>query len=181
MISELFPAYFYKFKSKDECDVLIRPLTPNDENLILEFFYELSDETKYYRFLYWKSSISRKEVKQYTNIDYENNFTLGAVIEVKDKNGKLREKVIGVAQFFRDLTDYVVAEMAVVVIDEWQGKGCGSQLLKNLITIAKHKGIQWIIGLTLSQNDVVCNILKRFGHKIYIETSKGIISFKFRI
>ena len=91
-------------------------------------------------------------IKQYTNINYENIFALGAVIEAKDRDGNLREKLIGMSRFIRELADPAVAEMAVVVIDEWQGKGCGSQLLQNLIRIAKRKGIQWIRGFTLTQN-----------------------------
>ncbi|NVM53209.1 MAG: GNAT family N-acetyltransferase [Candidatus Helarchaeota archaeon] len=177
-----FPSdFFIKIKVKDGTEILLRPITPDDDELMLEGFYELSDETRYYRFLTWKQTMSREEVKQYTNIDYENNFALGAVIESGDEDGKIREKGIGVARFIRDPNDPTAAEMAVVVIDEWQGKGCGTQLLLNLIRIAKQKGIQWITGTTLTQNHKIFNVLKKSGYKIYFETSQEVTLFKFKI
>ncbi|MFX1293917.1 MAG: GNAT family N-acetyltransferase [Promethearchaeota archaeon] len=177
-----FPSnYFIKIILKDGTEVLFRPITSNDDDLLLEGFYELSDESRYYRFFCWKQDMSMEEVKQYTNIDYENNFALGAFIKIKDVDDKLREKGIGVARFIRDLQNPSTAEMAVVVIDNWQRKGCGSQLLLNLIRIAKQKGIQWVVGYTVPQNIKIFDMLRKSGYKIQFKTSEGITSFKFKI
>ena len=168
-----FPSdYFIDTKLKDDTKVLFRPITPNDDDLMLEGFYELSEESKYLRFFSWKREMSRKEIKKYTNIDYENNFALGAIIEVTGNDGKPREKGIGVARFVRDPQNPSAAEMAVVVIDEWQGKGCGSQLLLQLIRIAKQKGIQWVVGYTLPENRKVFDILRKSGYQFNLNTTK---------
>lgn len=114
-------------------------------------------------------------------MDYETNFALGAVIEVEDGIGKKREKIIGIARFIRDPNDPTCIEVAVVVTDKWQNKGCGSQLLKNLIGIAQQKNIERITGTLLQTNTRILNMLRKSGYKIHFESYQGILSFKFSI
>jgi len=178
---EILYDYFIKIELKDGTQAHLRPITPNDDDLMLEFFYECSEETRYLRFMTWKKSMSQEEVKMFTNIDNETNFALGSIIEFEEEEGIIRKKIIGVARFIRDPKDPSAAEMAVVVADKWQQKGCGSHLLLNLINIAKQKHIQWITGSLLTQNTTILNLLRKSGYKIDFESYQGLISFKFKI
>jgi len=126
--------------------ILLRPIKPTDEPLMRELFYSFSQETIYYRFFSYLTAMPHEKLKKFVNVDYENEMAIVATIK---KEGT--ERIIGVARYSRDKSTGF-AEFAIVVADEWQNKGVGSELFNYLIKVAKMKGIRGFIGYVLDTN-----------------------------
>jgi len=120
---------------KDGSNVLVRPIRHGDETFMSELFRSFSKETIYHRFFAMIADMSFEQLKYYVNVDYEERMAIVGVMKVED-----RERIVAVARY--DLNRPTnMAEVAVVVEDEWQNKGLGSYLLKYLAQIARSRGI----------------------------------------
>jgi len=115
---------------------LIRPIKPEDEPLMQEFFSMLSPETILFRFFQPIASISHDQMVRYCQIDYDREI---AIVVVINKDGK--ETIIGVGRL-TILPDAEGAEFATVVGDSWQGHGLGWQLMKRCLEIARFQGLK---------------------------------------
>jgi GNAT superfamily N-acetyltransferase len=145
---------------KDDSRLLVRPIRPGDETLMHELLYSFSKETIYHRFFALISDMSLEQLKYYVNVDYEERMAIVSVIEVED-----REKIIGVARYDLDrLTN--MAEVAVVVEDEWQNKGLGSYLLEYLAQIAKSRGISGFTAEVMPDNFRMLHLLNKTSRTI---------------
>jgi GNAT superfamily N-acetyltransferase len=112
---------------RDGTRALVRPIRPDDKQRLVDGLERLSPESRYRRFLRPVTSLSERELRYLTEIDYVNHFAWVAVAaDVEDQPG------LGVARYVRDPKDPEVAEAAVAVIDDYQGKGVGTVLLRML-------------------------------------------------
>ncbi len=119
----------------DGTRVEIRPIHENDVELERQFIEALSPSSRRFRFLDTMRSPSEALLKQMTAIDNTTDAAYVATIEVA---GETRE--IGVARFSAR-PDGHDCEFAVAVADEWQNKGLGTLLVKQLIDVARSRGI----------------------------------------
>src|SRR4051812_10344303 len=132
-------------RSYDLANVRIRPIRPTDGNALREGFARLSPESRWLRFLTVKKELSPAEVRYFTDIDHERHVALVAV-NATDGQG------LGVARYVRDTDDPDVADLAVTVVDEWQGRGLGTKLLHELSVRARSSGITRFSALTSVEN-----------------------------
>jgi len=128
--------YIDIFKLKDGPGVIIRPIRPEDEPMLEELLRNSSEETLMLRFFRKISAISHEELVRYCNIDYDRELSFVAVILTGNQ-----ERLIGEARISK-LPDQENAEMAVLVGDQWQGKGIGKELCTHCLKIAKELGIK---------------------------------------
>src|SRR6476619_2159467 len=110
---------------KDGSSVLVRRVTAADQGLFVDGFARLSDESRYRRFLAAKKRLSDDELAFFTELDHHGHEALGAVDPATGEG-------LGVARYVRDPARYEIAEAAVAVIDDWQGRGLGRVLLERL-------------------------------------------------
>lgn len=122
--------------------VWLRLLEPGDANLIRSFYWRLSTETIYRRFLSPIKPPANALLKRLVDVDHRDREALIAL----DERG-----IVGVARYG---TASVGAshEVAVVVADEWQGRGLGSLLLRRLAHIARARGITSFHATMLGDN-----------------------------
>ncbi len=120
----------------DGTRVQIRPIHENDVELERQFIEAMSPSSRRFRFLDTIRSPSEALLKQMTSIDHTTDAAFVATIEVA---GTTRE--IGVARFSAR-PDGHDCEFAVAVADEWQSKGLGTLLVKQLIEVARSRGIR---------------------------------------
>jgi acetyltransferase len=132
---------------KDGQKALLRPIKPEDENMWLEMFKTFSEETVRFRFFRIIKDTPHEVRTRYCNIDYDRE--IGIVAE-KEENGKKR--LLGVARLILDPSRNDEAEFALVVTDEWQRQGLGSEFLDYLIEIAKDKNLSKVNGVVLKDN-----------------------------
>ena len=143
---------------RDGSRALIRPIRADDKQALVDGLARLSSESRYRRFLRPVTSLNERELKYLTEIDYTNHFAWVAM--AIDQPG---EPGLGVARYIRDPLDPEVAEAAVAVVDDHQGKGVGSMLLRVLVAAAQENGIHTFRGWVLGDNVDILRPLERIG------------------
>jgi len=133
--------------------VLIRQVQSGDAPLLAEGFARLSAESRRLRFLMSKSNLTPAELRYFTEIDHHDHEALGALNPVDGRG-------LGVARYIRHAEDPAGAEVAVTVIDEWQRRGLGTELLNRLADRARQEGICHFTALVSSDNAGVQGLLR---------------------
>lgn len=146
--------YIEEARLNDGTKVQLRCIRPEDKALLVEGFKHLSEETKYRRFFTAKSGLSESELVFLTEVDGFSHFALGA--KVITKAGDMG---VGIARFIRNADDPDVAEPAIVIVDEEQGKGLGHILFLRLVAAARERGVKRFRCEILASNDPVRNLL----------------------
>ena len=134
------------FQAKDGSQVTIRPIKPEDVRMEQEFVKALSPESRYMRFMNTIREVSPAQMIRLTQIDYDREMAFVATI---DADGE--EKEIGVVRYATN-PDGESCEFAIVVADDWQGKGLARRLMGTLIDTASSAGLKYMHGDFLAEN-----------------------------
>jgi GNAT superfamily N-acetyltransferase len=126
--------------------VTIRPIRVADAQMEAEFIRRLSPQTKHYRFLGGVKELSISELTRLCDVDSRHSMAFIATIH---RDG--REMEIGVSRYAPN-SHSDVREIAVTVADEWQHKGLGTKLMKQLIQSAKCNGVKQLYSIDLADN-----------------------------
>jgi RimJ/RimL family protein N-acetyltransferase len=148
--------------------VVIRPVLPQDRELMVAFFLDLSADARCSRFMHPVSEPSSELLRQFTQVDYANHVALVAEIFVDG-----RETVIGEARYVR-AADPSLAEVSISVAEPWQGKGLAKLMLTKLECRAAAAGIRRIIGYTLATNEKMLSLARKAGFMIW-ESARGVM------
>ncbi|MCK0508306.1 bifunctional acetate--CoA ligase family protein/GNAT family N-acetyltransferase [Aromatoleum anaerobium] len=146
-----------KWTSVDGVEVTIRPIKPEDAELEVEFVRTLSAETKYYRFMNTMRELPPAMVARLTQIDYDREMAFLATIQ---EGGK--EVEIGVCRYAVN-PDGESCEFAIVVADAWQRHGLARKLMGILIETARNKGIMYMNGVFLANNERMLKFVQGLG------------------
>ncbi|PTD98100.1 bifunctional acetate--CoA ligase family protein/GNAT family N-acetyltransferase [Pseudothauera lacus] len=146
-----------KWTVPDGTAVTIRPIKPEDADLEVEFVRKLSPETKYFRFMNTMRELPPAMVARLTQIDYDREMAFLATVE---EDGK--EMEIGVCRYAVN-PDGESCEFAVVVADEWQHRGLARRLMGILIETARNKGLAYMNGVFLSNNERMLKFVQGLG------------------
>ncbi|HVN24245.1 MAG TPA: bifunctional acetate--CoA ligase family protein/GNAT family N-acetyltransferase [Syntrophorhabdales bacterium] len=144
----------------DGKDVVLRPIRPEDEPLEHELLTSLSDASMRTRFFTVIKDISHEMLVRFCNIDYEREIAI--VAEVRENE---RRKMIGIGRLIID-REFKSGEFAVLVHDNYHGKGLGYKLVDVLIGIGEEKGLQNIYGEVLTGNDKMLAVCRKLGFTI---------------
>ncbi len=139
---------------KDGTLVQLRPIHPIDGNQAENFRGKLSAESVYDRFLGYIPKISEKLVERLTNIDYSKEMAIVAEVHLEKE-----KEVIAVARIASDGSSS--ADFAVIIADDWQGKGLGITLTSYLIEVAKEMDFEKIYATVFTRNIGMLKILKQ--------------------
>lgn len=142
---------------RDGRAVSISPVTPASRPLLERAMSALSPETSRRRFFTVRYRLSAGELDALTILDGVDRFAVGAT--VCDAQGELEG--IGVARYVRSATAPDAAEVAVVVVDAYQGQGIGKTLLARLAAEARARGIVHCNGIVLPDNYPMLGLLAR--------------------
>jgi GNAT superfamily N-acetyltransferase len=138
---------------RDGSRVRLRPGRSSDRELLLRGFERLSPESRYRRFLMATPELRPDMVRYLTEVDHHDHE---AIIALEEKTGE----GLGVARYVRNRERPDVAEVAVTVIDDWQGRGLGTLLLEILSARAREEGIRSFTALMLATNDPMMDVLR---------------------
>ncbi len=141
----------------DGTRVLIRPVLPQDQELLATFFHDLSPDARCKRFLHPLTEPSSELLRRFTHVDYAEHVGLVAEIFV-DKC----ENVIGEARYVR-VAESSSAEVSVSVADPWQGNGLAKTMLAKLESCAATAGIRRLIAETLATNEKLLSLARHAG------------------
>jgi RimJ/RimL family protein N-acetyltransferase len=138
---------------RDGSKVLIRPVHSDDAPLLADGFARLSPESRRLRFLRTKNELTPAELRYFTDVDHHHHEALGAL----DRPGG---RGVGIARYVRDADDPHAADIAVTVVDDWQGRGLGTELLAQLSGRARAEGIHRFTALVSADNEAVAGLLR---------------------
>jgi RimJ/RimL family protein N-acetyltransferase len=138
---------------RDGSRVLIRPVQSADAPLLADGFARLSATSRWMRFLTPKKELSPAELRFLTDLDHHDHEALGA-LDHRDGRG------VGVARYVRQADDPWGADVAVTIVDEWQGRGLGTELLARLSDRAREENIQRFTALVAAENVAVAGLLR---------------------
>ncbi len=160
----------------DGTNIVIRPIRPEDAELEQAFVHELSEESRYFRFMNSIQELSQAMLVRFTQIDYSREIALIAVKESHGDEAAHQEVELGVARFATN-PDGESCEFAIVIADNMHGKGLGSKLMTALMDAARERGLKIMQGEVLAQNSHMLKLMKNLNFTI--EPSKEDDSIKF--
>jgi acetyltransferase len=143
----------------DGTEVLLRPIRPEDEPLEHEMLTTLSERTLRQRFLNPIKEITHDMLIRFCNIDYERQMAI--VAEIRDSEKK---RIVGIGRLTLE-PDLRSGQFAVLVHDDFHGRGLGYTLIDSMIGIAQDKSLEEIYGIVLSENDRMLNLCRKLGLK----------------
>lgn len=162
--------YISECTTKNDHVILLRPIRPEDEPRMVAFHEKLSEVSVYFRYL---QSISINQRTDHNNllrncfIDYDREIAIVG----EDKKSK---NIVGVARLRKSIGRND-ARIAIIVTDEFQGQGLGSELAKKLIQVARAEKLSMIRADVLKENKNGISMLINLGFKIRVSDQPDII------
>jgi acetyltransferase len=158
--------YVENWKLPDGADVLIRPIRPEDEPMIARFHEHLSERSVYLRFFHLidlERRVSHDRLIRTCFNDYDRDMALvvvhgDAILAV----GRLRK------------IDAADAELAVLITDEYQGRGLGTELSRRLVEIARAEKMQRVIAEILAENIHMQRVCRELGFRMDQHSDGGV-------
>lgn len=144
---------------RDGTLVSIRPIRPDDAPRLQALLTRLLPASIYLRFLEYRKALSDQEARSLAEVDYHNRMAFVAFVEQGPE-----ERIIGVARYA--VVESAVpcsAEAAIVVEDEYQGRGLGTILLKRLVSYARENGVHSFWATVHRNNAQILRFIKRSG------------------
>jgi acetyltransferase len=140
--------------------VRIRPIHPDDREREADFVRRLSPAARYFRFHSALRELTPQMLERFTQVDYPDNMALVALVD-----GPAGEEQVGVARYVRE-PGTGTAEIAIVVADDWQGRGIATRLLTDLRDVARRAGITHLVASVLRENGRMLELVRRLGFSL---------------
>lgn len=147
----------------DGTAITIRPIRPEDARIEAEFVRNLSEESRYYRFMDTLRELSPQMLSHFTRVDYDRHM---AFIAVSGEGAQ--ETEIAVARYIA-AGDGTSCEFAIVVADAWQRKGVGTLLMRTLIETARARGLRMMFGEVMTGNHKMLELMQHLGFQLKLE------------
>lgn len=138
-------------------EVLIRPIRATDKHLLAEGFQRLSPEARFARFFAPVVRLNESDLAYLTEVDHRKHE---ALVAIDPDEGDL----VGVARYIRT-SPYRdrEAEVAIVIADNWRGKGLGKALLSRLAIRAREEGVTHFLAVILAENENATDLFENFA------------------
>jgi RimJ/RimL family protein N-acetyltransferase len=91
------------------------------------------------------------------------------------------DRAIGLPPLNATLASANEAELAIVISDDWQGKGLGTKLVGDLLTIGRTEGLKRVIGYILPENYVMQRIFRKLGFEVRYDTSRDVFRIEIEL
>ncbi len=157
---------------RDGGGVRIRPIRPDDGDLVKAFFERLGPESRYYRFFQVKHTLEPEELEHFTNVDYDDRMALVALHE---------GEMVAVGRYDRERGHTDRAEVAFAVVDDQQGRGLGTRLLELLTNYARSHGIRGFRAFVLGENRQMMRVFRNSGYELNRTLDAGVFTVDFPV
>ncbi|MGO9973187.1 MAG: GNAT family N-acetyltransferase [Solirubrobacteraceae bacterium] len=142
---------------RDESQIILRPIAPEDKELLLAAFDRLSETSRYRRFFSYMQSLGERQLAYLTEVDHHDHE---AIIAIDAATGD----AVGIGRYIRLAPDADIAEVAIVVIDDWHGRGVARAVLRRLASRARREGIRRFTAEVKVENPIAISVLRGVGH-----------------
>lgn len=159
--------------TKKGLEIFLRPAKITDETMLKDFFYDLSEDSMYMRFFSARKDMPHKRLQDFVVVDWSRKMEILAVI----KEERERETIIALGQYELNPDEYM-AEVAIVVKDEYHGMGVGKELLSYLTYIARRHGLLGFTADTLVENEAMVGLFEKMGFYTEKRREEGVYEMK---
>jgi acetyltransferase len=146
--------------------IVVRPIRPDDEGMMVRFHEGLSDRSVYQRYFHMMTLAHRTahaRLSRVCHADFDREFVLVAAGREHDRGGG---EILGVARLQRS-DDGRTAEFALVVADRHQASGVGSALMRQIIAVARREGCARLRADILADNGPMRRLCTRLGLSVH--------------
>ena len=154
--------------------VEIRALRPDDQADLLAAVGRTSGQSLYRRFFAAKRELSEQEVAFFMNVNFVTHVALVAVV---DDGG--RPAIVGGGRYI--VLQPGQAEVAFAVVDQYQGQGIGSALMRHLAAIARAAGLQELIAEVLPDNSPMLKVFEKSGFPLTTKRESRLVHVSLRL
>jgi acetyltransferase len=161
------------FTLRNQRQVLLRPIRPEDELNLQAFDNSQSKEDRYKRYFAELPQFSHEQLARLTQIDYAREMAFIAVAH----NNQRQEEILGVVRVQID-PDNTQAEFAMAVRSELKGIGLGARLLQKMIDYCRLQGTRTLMGCTMLENSGMANLARKLGFTVKFNRDDGLIDMK---
>jgi acetyltransferase len=144
----------------------VRPIHPDDAQMLQALVRGLSPESRYFRFASSLPELPLRMLARFTLIDYDREMALVAVVKERaaaaDGSEAETERIVGVSRIITN-PDGSSCEFSLVVADDFTGRGLGSRLMLSIIEVARSKGLAEVMGLILTNNAPMLKLMRSLG------------------
>lgn len=161
--------YVGKWTARDKTEVIIRPILPEDESLLVDFHETLSERTVFMRYLQpmmLQDRVMHERLSRICHSDYAREITL--VVEGKNKQGE--RSILGVGRLNK-VHGTNEARFSVLISDAYQNMGLGGELLRRAVDVARGEGLQAISATVTADNQPMRKLFEKQGFKIHPDTN----------
>ncbi|TDP61486.1 bifunctional acetate--CoA ligase family protein/GNAT family N-acetyltransferase [Roseateles toxinivorans] len=147
----------------------VRPIHPDDAQMLQDLVQQLSPESRYFRFVSSMVELPPSMLARFTLIDYDREMALVAVAKerVAGADGEISEteRIVGVSRYITN-PDQSSCEFSLLVADDFKGRGLGSRLMESIMDVAREKGLAEIEGLVLANNPGMLKLMRGLGFTV---------------
>jgi acetyltransferase len=170
-----YPAqYTFPWTSKKGEPLVIRPIRPEDEPLLVKFHATLSERSvsfRYFHAMKYSTRVAHERLTRICFIDYDREMAL--VADHKDpETGERRIMGVGRLSKIRGTDE---AEFALLVSDQFQGRGLGSELLRRILQVGRDEQVARVVGDILPENVEMLRVCEKVGFKLTRDLEDAVV------
>ncbi|MFW6055797.1 MAG: GNAT family N-acetyltransferase [Chloroflexota bacterium] len=158
--------------TRSSLEILLRPVRISDEPLLKDFFYSLSDQSMYRRFMSVRKDMPHERLQEFVVIDYTREMVILASVQHEET-----EEIVGVGQYGIDEATHT-AEVAIAVQDEYHNQGIGTELLSYLTLLAKRQGLLGFTAEVLVENKPMLRLFEKMGFDLEKRIEEDVYELK---
>jgi GNAT superfamily N-acetyltransferase len=159
---------------KGDLKAHIRVIKPTDEAMIRDLFYDLSQESVYFRYFSPRRSMPHDNLQRYVNLKEEDGLSLVVTMGPRENR-----RIIAEARYLVDPTSEY-PEVAFMVAEEFQGRGIASFLLEYMTEIAKEQGYEGFRADVLMSNSPMIRVIEGGPYVVRKRVSDGVLTLTWR-
>jgi acyl-CoA hydrolase/RimJ/RimL family protein N-acetyltransferase len=168
-----YPEHLESYRTTSaDFSVLLRAVKISDEPLLKDFFYSLSDQSLFRRFISVRKDMPHERLQEFVIIDHTKEMVILATVRDEET-----EKAVAIGQYGINGETHA-AEVALVVRDDYQNKGIGTELLSYLTYLAKRAGLLGFTAEVLVENRPMQHLFEKMGFDTQRKTDQGVYELK---
>lgn len=138
--------------------IFVRPIRPDDEDLVRDLLVHVSKEDLRLRFFDSIRDFSHQFIARLIELDYARAMAFVAIDETS-------QEALGVVRLHADAT-HETGEYAILLRSDLKGRGLGWSLMQRIIEYARSEGLKQIFGQILAENTVMLRMCRELGFEV---------------
>lgn len=153
-----------EIRLRDGSRIWVRPIRPEDRDRMVEGLSRLSARSRYLRFHSAVNQLTSAQLDYLTDVDHDDHEALVAIDpDISGHPG------VAVARYIRLPEEPTIAEAAITVVDDYQGRGIGTAMIGLLEGLAHRRGIRTFRNYVLAENKPMLAIFRQLDGELVSE------------